>query len=390
MDGFRALAAFWVVFHHIFYFFKIDEVFYGLFMFFQNIFSINLNVFLHSLEQILRTLAFYGSIGVDMFFVISGFLITGLLMENLGDGGQLIRFYIRRAFKILPQYFFAVFCAFILYVLIPPFTVTDGAVPQVFHVQGAVLWSYVFFLQNYFIQVPMLAHTWSLVVEEHFYFFYPIILWLICLTQKEVEDRRRAVIMVCFLVLIVCNAIRFFYGSGVPWLNIFLPAQHYFETTLFRVDALAMGCLLKLFEPRIVEMNRLGKYWAFFPFLLAVLIYVLFYMGKISNQGNFIAQRWYACTLAYLAPFLVFAAALGGFSPLKGIVENPCLRFIGRNSYGIYLWHYILIFPATFLVSYWGTACAIIAYFFATLAVGVLTTTTIERYFLFLRSKIAP
>ena len=112
-----------------------------------------------------------------MFFVISGFLITGLLTEHLESEVHIKRFYIRRSFKILPQYFFAVIFAIIFYKIVPPFVDREGLVIQFSHVQGAVIWSYFLFFQNYFIQVPMLSHTWSLVIEEHFYLFYPVVLW---------------------------------------------------------------------------------------------------------------------------------------------------------------------------------------------------------------------
>ena len=390
LDGFRAIAVYWVMLHHLFYFFNVHKAFGQVYGCLVVLFSVNLNVFLQHCEYFLHNLAAIGNIGVDMFFVISGFLITGLLTEHLEGDVDVKRFYIRRSFKILPQYLFAVIVAIIIYKITPPYVIREGLYPQFSHAKGAVLWSYFFFLQNYFIQVPMLVHTWSLVIEEHFYLFYPIVIWLICLSQKDADRRKKSIICVCVLILITCNLIRYFYfAKGIPCLNVFLRAPHHFQTTLFRVDALAMGCLLKLFEPQINNVFKSSKYLALLSFILAILIYVYFYEGMVS-VGGYYADKWYAYTLAYLAPACMLMAASQGFSPLKYIVENPLLRWIGRNSYGMYLWHYILIYPATFLVPYCGVALTIFLYFCIATMVGIITTTTIERYFLFLRAKIAP
>lgn len=390
LDGFRAIAVYWVMLHHTAYFFNIHKIFGQVYGFLLVLFSVNLNSLLMSLENIVRHMAGFGNVGVDMFFVISGFLITGLLTEHIETEVQFKRFYIRRSFKILPQYFFAVIFAVIFYITIPPFVDKNGFMPQSSHAQGAVLWSYFFFLQNYFIQVPMLSHTWSLVIEEHFYLFYPIILWFIFRVEKDAARRRRAIIWVCVSILVTCNLIRYFYfANGIPWLNIFLRAPHFIQTTLFRVDALAMGCLLKLFEP---YFNNAGKFWKFLSplsFILAILIYSLFYQARIS-VGGYYSDRWYAYFLAYLAPTLMFIAASRGFSPLRLVVENPGIRWIGRNSYGIYLWHYILIYPVSLLIPYWGDALTVIFYVCSATLVGIITTTTIEKFFLSLRAKVAP
>src|SRR5258708_7929329 len=95
----------------LFYFFNIHKMFGQLYGLILVLFAVNLKAFLQSCELVLHNLAAFGNVGVDMFFVISGFLITGLLTERLDAPMQIKRFYIRRSFKILPQYFFAVIVA---------------------------------------------------------------------------------------------------------------------------------------------------------------------------------------------------------------------------------------------------------------------------------------
>jgi len=386
LDGFRAIAVYWVMLHHSFYFFNIHKAFGQLYGFFLVFFSLNLKAFLQSAEIVLRNVSAIGNIGVDMFFVISGFLITGLLTEHLESPVDIKRFYTRRAFKILPQYFFAVIVAIVLYKMMHPFVVKDGLRLQFSHMHGAALWSYFLFLQNYFIQVPMLSHTWSLVIEEHFYLVYPIIIALVCMNQKDAPSRRRAIIIFCVLVIIMCNLIRLFYfAHGIPWLNAILHSPHHFQTTLFRVDALAAGCLLKLFEPQISSTLKSSKYLHVLLGITGILIYVLFYRGMIS-VGGYYADKWFAYTLAYLAALCLFIAA----SRASTFLENPVLRWIGRSSYGIYLWHYILIYLFTFLSPYIGPLWTVIVYFLGATGIGIITTTTIEKYFLAVRTKLAP
>jgi len=284
MDGFRAIAAFWVMLHHMFIFFNFNRMFDELNKFSPRIFSIDLKLFFRTIENSISSLASCGKIGVDMFFVISGFLITGLLLEHLEAGVDIKRFYIRRFFKIIPQYLFAVIFVAILYIFVPPFYILLFNVPGQLstmgssHANGAILWHYFFFLQNYSTQVPMLAHSWSLVIEEHFYFFYPIVMWVVCKTQHDVINRRKVMIYLCFFIIILCNFIRYRFASGIPCLNIFFSAPLHFQTTLFRFDALGIGCLIKLYEPQITGKNRLLKFIAPFSFLAGLFIYVLFYL----------------------------------------------------------------------------------------------------------------
>src|SRR5258706_1817958 len=163
MDTFRGVAVFWVILHHVYVFFFLDQILGR----YQNAFA---------------AFARVGFLGVDMFFVISGFLITGLLIDDLDSNIRKQHFYIRRCFKILPQYFALVAVGIGISYCLSPFDIKSISSQD----PNAYIFTYFLFFQNYATQIPVLAHTWSLAIEEHFYFFYPLFLTAVtCVVQKK-------------------------------------------------------------------------------------------------------------------------------------------------------------------------------------------------------------
>ena len=209
-------------------------------------------------------LAEIGHLGVDIFFVISGFLITGLLVSDFDQDIRLKRFYLRRFFKIVPQYLFVIFSALLVLKVIPPYDLTFPWLISFYkgiptwttltlksYGNMSSLYSYFLFVQNYVEQIPILAHTWSIAIEEHFYLLYPLMLGLICKLQQKVHLRVPTIIGVLIGLILACNILRFLY------VNYFGFAL--FQTTLFRIDALMFGCLLRLLEPSLLNINR--QFW---------------------------------------------------------------------------------------------------------------------------------
>lgn len=371
LDGFRAYAILWVIFHHVNIFFDLHSIFGPYY------------VYVYMLAEI-------GYLGVDIFFVISGFLITGLLVADFDHHIRLKRFYVRRFFKIIPQYLFVIGAALLALSVIPPF---DLKYPLLVSYQkGAADWttntiesygnlsslySYFLFIQNYVEQIPILAHTWSIAIEEHFYLFYPLLMGLICSLQRKKHLRVPTVICVLIGLILACNIVRYMY---VHYFGYFL-----FQTTLFRIDALMFGCLLRLLEPHLLSIKR--EFWKFCSplcFVCGAVIFISFYLDGFDKFS------WYSYALAYLASGLLLVSALTGCSGLKFLTENRLMIWIGKNSYGTYLWHYIIIFFFVKIAASWGAAFSVIVYLAVALVMGFLVTITLERYFLNLRKKVAP
>lgn len=144
LDGFRAVAIIWVLFYHVNKFFELDRIWGALAG--------------TPLLKIINS----GFLGVDIFFVISGFLITGLLIRDLNGKVRVKRFYSRRFFKIIPHYFAAVFVGLII----------TGIFSPKFLFDLRTILGYFFFYNNYLPRIPILSHMWSIAIEEHFLFCF--------------------------------------------------------------------------------------------------------------------------------------------------------------------------------------------------------------------------
>jgi len=388
LDGFRALAVLWVIWHHVYLFFYVDFFLWDVKNFLHILGAENALGAFFMMQKFFDSIAYCGNLGVDMFFVISGFLITGLLVGNFEKSPDIIRFYTRRCLKIIPQYLLAVIVGLILARVIPSTTIQGmWAMTSTGNVHS-VPWSYFLFLQNCFHPVIILDHLWSLAIEEHFYFFYPLLLSVFFLVPASSAVRRRRLIGICVVLMILANVIRIAcYHYNQPLIHWPWSTPRVSMTTLFRFDALAMGCVLRLLEPfyrgKAVKVTRAV---AIVCLLTAGGIYYLFFTRIVSS--NLLGQQyWYTFTLAYIAPACLLLAAYLGFFTLA---NNKALRWIGRNSYGIYLWHYILIFPFAIYLAPYNLGLAIFLYVGTSILVGFLSTVTVEKFFLQWREKVAP
>ena len=354
MDTFRGVAVLWVILHHSNLFFDMQKWLGRSFVWFDKIANI-------------------GFLGVDMFFVISGFLITGILIEGFEQDIRVKRFYLRRCFKILPQYGLALLAGIFISYGLPYFY----AGPLTNYDKDASVGSYFIFAQNFSKPIPVLAHTWSLAVEEHFYLFYPLLLFGIFRFQKTPLRRRQWLMTILMVFIFIVNVIR------IIWVNKTIPPVVVVQTTFYRIDALVFGCLLKILEPHIVPPAN-GKRipLAAFNFLiLGMLIYSYFLASGASDR------LWYTYTFAYLAPGAILVAALKG---LDRFFDNGFFRWIGKNSYGIYLWHYILVFPLMKTGVVYPVWKGVVLFIGVSILAGWMSTVTVERYFLNLRKKIVP
>ena len=285
-----------------------------------------------------------GFLGVDVFFVLSGFLITTLLINELTETNTVdrARFYIRRIRRLMPALFLVLFFS----VLVSGLFVLDAA----YHVRRdlpwamtfVLNWSYLFFEQSYFVNIsrpPLLQHLWSLSVEEQFYVIWPIM--LIGLYKVKVGNLTpRVKIFIASTVLAIASTawmIHLSVANGYPIPND--PSRVYFGT-----DTHAMGLLVgcaaaalwrserlneRLTPDRAAAMNGLGL------FSIAGLAYFFLYVSELNEflyRGGFLVLSILTAILVVVAahPGLKFGQRLG----------NPVLKWFGDRSYGIYLWHW--------------------------------------------------
>lgn len=184
---------------------------------------------MHGAVALTQFLLNFGWIGVPLFFVLSGFLITGILLDGMGQAHGLRHFIVRRALRIFPLYYGALF---LIFVLLPAI----GVQPEMYRAQAPYqvwLWTY---LSNWTDAMgigPMnLPHFWTLAVEEQFYLFWPLLVYAL-------RDKGRIAIA-CVLIAIaapICRYVLFTKGYSTYIV---------YEWTICRVDSLAIGSLAAL------------------------------------------------------------------------------------------------------------------------------------------------
>ncbi|MCA9403439.1 MAG: acyltransferase [Candidatus Omnitrophica bacterium] len=380
LDGFRAVSILWVILHHV-------QVFFDL-------------RFMSSPEWLpLMLTAKIGQRGVDMFFVISGFLITGLLIGDLDGKVRVKRFYLRRIFKIIPSYLTIVMAGLLLAFLIRDQTFTHfgnffvrgdniryhlQTIPQ--PVSPEIIGRYFCFLQNYHEHLITLAHTWSIAIEEHFYLAYPLIFAGIARMAGGFGARRRR------LVLILIGLILLTIGYRYVCVTQFLSLNS--ESTFVRIDALMLGCLLRLAEPSVQRLpDRLTRWLAPLCLLAGLLIYgwlcgLALHLASLETVTA--GQVLWRYVAIYAAPALLILAGMLNFRPLVALMSQPALIAVGKHSYGTYLWHYLLIFPFALLQDRLPVIPLVGLYVTASLLAGYLSTILIERPFLDMRRKYCP
>ena len=365
---FRAFAVSWVVLYHINVFFDLGPL---LGKFFPIFFKISDP----------------GELGVDLFFVLSGFLISGLLLPDLDSHIRVKRFYGRRFFKIIPQYLVATLIGLLISHAMSPFNVIyrqvgwgyEGLTYFHSHNPQADVLSHFLFYQNFAQRVGILSHTWSLAIEEHFYFLFPLLLAAICRITPQLKWRRAILFGVLVAFLASITLVRAYYVNAEG-----IRARPFIFN---RYDAIAFGCLLRLLEP---EFQRIPDS-AWRPLSIAFLILgISIFLSYIVLGFNRMSLAGYP--RAYVASGLLILAFLRGepWAFLKVIMNNKTLIAVGKISYGLYLWHYIIAYPFHQWSFVLGVPTSVALYLGAVLAAGLLSTNVIEKYFLDLRARALP
>ncbi len=266
-----------------------------------------------------------GFVGVDVFFVISGFLITALIQKDLAAGTfSFAGFWERRARRILPALTavtFTVFAAAWAIFLPKDFI---GAGYQVASQSIAASNFYFESVRGYFDtaeEVKPLLHTWSLAVEEQFYFIFPVIMWLAWRYM-----RRRLM-----PVLWVIAGLSF---AAASWM-VFKERELAFFMLPFRAWELMMGALLALYGARIPAPERAAQAGGLIGLAL-VLGSGIFYYSKMVFPGA-------AALLPCLGAVLIIWSGQAGATFTARILSRKAFVFIGLVSYSWYLWHWPLL-----------------------------------------------
>ncbi len=253
-----------------------------------------------------------GWMGVDLFFVLSGFLISGVLLKDYQRSGSIAagRFLLRRAFKIYPLYL--LFVGFIL--------VRSGVselLPQ--------LWPNLLFLQNYVGTNP-LRHTWTLAVEEHFYVILPIVL-LGLAARRRLPTLVVGGLVIVPIVILALRALSLAIGT---------PGSATMEATHLRIDGLAAGVGLRAVATWHSDWWAAAYRYRWACVIAGVLLWLS--VALLPPEHSWIRTGGLTVTWMGAAAFVVASVHIRATRSLPDWLANG-LAWIGVSSYGIYLWH---------------------------------------------------
>lgn len=244
----------------------------------------------------------FGWIGVDLFFVLSGFLITGILLNTREDNHYFLNFYVRRILRIWPLYFALLGT---MLIVLPRVLPSEGTIATS---TASPLIAFLLFVQNLAVSHQILGPlgvTWSLAIEEQFYFVWPLLVWVLS---------RRSIKWLSLAIIVASPALRLFLvlsGSQIAM----------YTNTFTRLDGLAVGSFLAIWlrnaDPVFVRRIAL--------ILLPACAVASFAVHREWIQYSFIA--------------LMFGSVLCLCLSLK--LENQFIRYTGKISYGLYLLHLI-------------------------------------------------
>ena len=275
-----------------------------------------------------------GYFGVDVFFVISGFLITSILYGELRDGNfSILRFYDRRVRRILP--------ALCLVLLVSSFVAVFLLSPMELRSFGQSTTATALFLSNFFFwqeagyfaphadELPLL-HTWSLAVEEQFYIAFPIVLWVLSCGSKF------ALNLGITILLLGSFALAASFISTSP--------DAVFYLAPFRIWELLLGAMIAL---PIVPRVPFG--WAGILSALGLLFIVVAILCFDSTTAFVGPAALVPCAGAALIIHAGRGQEIPGF--VGRLLGSHPFRFVGRISYSLYLWHWpIFVFLALYLL----------------------------------------
>lgn len=343
-----------------------------------------------SAEQAYIAFTSAGWIGVDLFFVLSGFLITGILLDSKGNGAFFRTFFVRRFLRIFPLYYGYLVLIFLIVPILDPHP------PEPNHIWSWTFMNNVLMSRGGWEALPAhTTHLWSLAVEEQFYLFWPLIVfWL---------DRDQ-LIRLCVAAFGLAIFARLFFalttGEGVAGYAL-LPS---------RLDPLAAGALLAALSRTPSATVHLRRFMA--PAAVGATV-VLVGLGA----ENWILSRhtavlppldFWTQMIGYPALAILFAALLligvegRQGSSLRRLLRNPALRDLGKYSYALYLLHIPL---RDAMRSYFAAIGGMPEFFGSQLpfqilvllvgmglsyAAAVASWHILEKHFLLLKDRLAP
>ncbi len=327
-------------------------------------------------------LAHAGWIGVQLFFVLSGFLITRNLLDTRGGDSYLRSFYVRRALRIFPLYFLTLIVA--LLILPHIVALSPGALAS--HQHQVWLWTFLSnWAQPYGQEVSGFPHFWLLAVEEQFYLFWPFVVLLATGTR---------LLWICVAIAVLALL------SRLLMMHAGARSEMLYMFTHCRMDALALGAAAAVLQLSPGVPQWIGRH---FRAVLLATIGVLVATGLLSHTFSVYdpVTLLYGQTLL-AAAFALLMVGIDAIPPgtvgrrLAGLLEARWLRSVGRYSFAMYVFHLPIHMASGHVirdaVAFTGSAAplsyAVVAIVLSYLA-GMVSYHLLEKHFLRLKAVLA-
>ena len=290
----------------------------------------------NAVERAIVGVTNYGSYGVELFFILSGFLITGILYDARNEPHYFRNFYMRRVLRIFPLYYGVLALVFVVAPLIP---LLRG--PTLDFLVDHQWWAWLYGVNVYIAiqgdwSFSYLEHLWSLCIEEHFYFFWPVAVFVMA-------RRPRLLIAMSLAIALTAMAARLT-GSmmGLSWWTTYV-------LTPFRLDGLALGAFLAVMARRPGGLERLVRALPWVAMAAAALLVASFVWTRLVSRESmeFVLPVRASVIQVLLGCLLIWALVAAERSSISQFFRSRWLMFLGTYSYGLYVYHHFISYYLT-------------------------------------------
>jgi peptidoglycan/LPS O-acetylase OafA/YrhL len=285
----------------------------------------------NSIERAIVGVTNYGAYGVELFFVLSGFLITGILYDAHNEPRYFRNFYMRRLLRIFPLYYGVLALVFFVAPQIP---LLRG--PTLNYLVDRQAWAWLYAVNIYIGKAgdwsfSYLDHFWSLAIEEHFYLFWPMVVFLLARRPRMLIAVSLATSLGAMLARLIGSLL------GLSWWTTYV-------LTPFRLDGLALGAFLAVMARQPEGLERLVRA---LPRVVAVvgglLAATFVWTVLVSRQGlELVLPIRAALILTLLACLLLWALVAPKQSATSRFFRSRSMVFLGTYSYGLYVYHHFI------------------------------------------------
>jgi peptidoglycan/LPS O-acetylase OafA/YrhL len=282
-------------------------------------------------EKYIASFASMGWAGVDIFFVLSGFLITSILLRTKSGAGYFKKFYVRRILRIFPLYYITITIVFIVAPLINSTLKTEVLANMPWYYLYIVNWGFAF---NRLTDSLSIGLTWSLAIEEQFYLAWPLVVYYL-------NSKKLAFLSVILILSSLIIRVGLFNYNG----NLFDYSEFFYHATFTRFDSLILGALIAVAFESEWWKGALKRIAVPILFITVGLVGYLIRLRPDSPLWDNPPMYTYGFTLLALGAggLIVILTTSAYNNPLRRLFRNSILSFFGKYSYAIYIFHRLVI-----------------------------------------------